>query len=354
MGAAPTRHRSDRRSSFLVLIPLCLFCFNAFHLCGDSTVARYAAVGELLVDQYMIEDATRSELTYESAYFRNGAIAVHLWTTSDVCFHVSNYLVPGASLPDPWEVSTTGASKTTLWDGTPIKTEHDNTAVLLSVNNPRTIRMPNSGTVIECDRPAHRIVLQVGGDRRDAFIDTYRSVRQVLVWDMLNRGAVLLHASAVSDSAGVTLHLGAKGAGKTTAMLRALYERHARFVANDRVLVLPADVMSLAFGWPGIVRPTTHSVQLVVGIASIAGIHDRAGRTAYLLHDRKYGDLSKKEKELALLARRQPDLKIALTSSEIACLAGQSRAAYGRISAIRYLTHSGSGHARQRIGRKQL
>jgi hypothetical protein len=80
-----------------------------------------------------------------------------------------------------------------------------------------------------------------------------RSVREMAMTSARARGALVLHAAAMTTPAGAVAIAGPKLAGKTTLLLHALRACRGCFVANDRVVVDLADDEPRLRGMPTIV-----------------------------------------------------------------------------------------------------
>lgn len=117
------------------------------------------------------------------------------------------------------------------------------------------------------------------------FMDTYRILRQLMIWDLLNAGGVILHASGVIRDGKATLYVGEKGAGKTTALFQELLDRSERksMLSNDRVILFVKNGILTAFGWQAVAHVGIGTIYGTVGFNKLHNIHDKAGGTAYLL-----------------------------------------------------------------------
>lgn len=81
-----------------------------------------------------------------------------------------------------------------------------------------------------------------------------RIVEDLLLDEAQRRGAVVLHASAVVAAGRAVLFCGNKGAGKTTALLRALEGASVGLLANDNVCLVEQDGGYLARAWPAFLK----------------------------------------------------------------------------------------------------
>lgn len=84
---------------------------------------------------------------------------------------------------------------------------------------------------------------------------TLRMVRNILRWELLEKGAVFLHASCVSlEGRGIAL-TGPKRSGKSSLIVSALRERNCDYVTDDDLTIIPReDGRLVGLGWPGSLR----------------------------------------------------------------------------------------------------
>lgn len=133
-----------------------------------------------------------------------------------------------------------------------------------------------TGVALDVDRD-RRVVRIVGADDAAVAVEAYRVVRQILVRGLTARGAQCLHASAIRLSSGnITLFIGRKGAGKTTAALQSLAADPSRaFVGNDAVLVYRSSAGVSVFGWPTAALVGLGTLRATVGLGSLHGMQER-------------------------------------------------------------------------------
>ncbi len=120
--------------------------------------------------------------------------------------------------------------------------------------------------------PGPEIALSVGDGSEDLRLALLRLLRDLATWRALARGAVLLHASAVSIDGAVVAMAGRKGSGKTTLLLQACQRDGVRIVANDRLLV-GADLPARTIGIPTIVKLLRGTVDLFPALADEIKTH---------------------------------------------------------------------------------
>jgi len=220
--------------------------------------------------------------------FHNGLTTVEVECPPSLVRHLINFMAPGAPEGDDarWTVESVLA---------PIGAErsmaHITRLVTGEYNEPWVaddaldlLISLRTGVRVMVDRPNRRIRI-VSEDETALAVETYRSVRQLLVWSLLAHGATIVHASAVWDDHGVTLFVGEKGSGKTTAMLQALCTGQFGFVGNDRVLLWRSDADIRAFGWPATAYVGLGSIAGTVGLKRLKGVHESVSSTARILLD---------------------------------------------------------------------
>jgi hypothetical protein len=173
-----------------------------------------------------------------------------------------------------------------------------------------------------------------GGGTRGVMLETYRSVRQVLVRSLLAAGARILHASATLGRDGVTIFVGQKGAGKTTSMLHNIVTNNEAFVANERVLVWKRDGQLFVYGWPETAFVGLGSLRSMFSLDDLIGLHERVGGTAFLLMDHRTVDRNVIEGIRRVPRHRVADHKVYLLPGELAALANTTVRWGGRLQRI--------------------
>ncbi|MFC3788047.1 hypothetical protein ACFOQM_04475 [Paenibacillus sp. GCM10012307] len=171
------------------------------------------------------------------------------------------------------------------------------------------------------------------------FMDTYRVIRQLQIWDLLNSGGVILHASGVQKEGEVTLYVGNKGAGKTTALFQELLAQPEEnsMLSNDRVILFVKNGSLLVFGWQAVAHVGLGTIYGTVGIGSLRNIHENAGGTAYLLTQHELITDALIDELLTKTSDQMKSIKekIMLMPWEIAKLTGSYiREGYGRVSKV--------------------
>lgn len=190
-----------------------------------------------------------------------------------------------------------------------------------------------SGTELTIDH-AQRSIRVRGGGARGVVLETYRSVRQVLVRSLLAAGARILHASATLGRDGVTIFVGQKGAGKTTSMLHNVVTNSEAFVSNERVLVWKRDGQLFVYGWPETAFVGLGSLESVFSLEDLIGLHERIGGTAFLLMDHRALDREVIEGIRRVPRHRVAGHKVYLLPGELAALANTTVRWGGRLRRI--------------------
>lgn len=175
-----------------------------------------------------------------------GPARVRLWTSSlDLAWHVWSYLhYPPTTEAGGWHVFSELNQQSwheRLWtelnrDGQEAILEYSTTGQVIDRDGLRMVGSNRTGTVTIVNRDDRTCVLIGGNELRNLFIDTYKALRQIIEFQLYQRGEfVALHASAVSYAGQGIAFLGPKGSGKTTMMLATLNEFGPRvgFVSND-------------------------------------------------------------------------------------------------------------------------
>jgi hypothetical protein len=79
--------------------------------------------------------------------------------------------------------------------------------------------------------------------------DVQRVIKQLLITEIENTGGAVLHASAFSLAGRAICYVGEKGQGKTTCLLESLKAEGARYITNDRLLLIPIAGAFHVLGW---------------------------------------------------------------------------------------------------------
>ncbi len=261
----------------------------------------------------------------------------------DLDAHVANYLstaTPWLSSPDTqrWSVRVTVCPTDAVFrcEGKLGQGEYAEPLLTTQTGSDRLIWNLSTGSNVRCRSEDH-VVDICSPNLASAFVDTYRTVRQILVRLLLRRGAAVMHASAVGGIDGVTAFVGGKGAGKTTSVWHVLSGRPAQFayIANERVLLLPVGDEILAYGWQGTAFVGLGTLMGSVGLSGLDGIHERCLGTARLLPAHKLIEpVYVRALTRSALPPEDASYKVFLTPFEVAHLAGSTVRAGGRLRRI--------------------
>lgn len=97
-------------------------------------------------------------------------------------------------------------------------------------------------------------------DEDAARVPVIRIVEDLILDEAQRRGAIVLHASAVVVNGRAVLFCGNKGAGKTTALLRALEITDGGLLANDNVCLVARGEHYQARAWPAFLKAEAGTV----------------------------------------------------------------------------------------------
>jgi len=120
---------------------------------------------------------------------------------------------------------------------------------MVDVGVVRWVALEPFGCVVAADNAVRRLRLW-GPDEVVLRIPTLRLVEDLFSNELQNRGAILVHASAVVAGDTAVLAIGNKGAGKTTILSRLLGNFSVDKMANDNVCLWVEDGRVIARGWP--------------------------------------------------------------------------------------------------------
>lgn len=105
-------------------------------------------------------------------------------------------------------------------------------------------------------------------DERRLRVPVLRIIEDVVLDEAQRRGAVVVHASSVVADGRAIVFCGNKGAGKTTALIRALEIEAVALLANDNVCLVPDAGGYRARAWPAFLKV---EVGTVAGTALLSG-----------------------------------------------------------------------------------
>jgi hypothetical protein len=97
-------------------------------------------------------------------------------------------------------------------------------------------------------------------DERRLRVPLLRIVEDVVIDEAQRRGAVVVHASSVVADDRAIVFCGNKGAGKTTALIRALEIEGVALLANDNVCLVPEAGGYRARAWPAFFKAEVGTV----------------------------------------------------------------------------------------------
>ncbi|WP_168209146.1 hypothetical protein [Agromyces intestinalis] len=144
------------------------------------------------------------------------------------------------------------------------------------VRNPdgtETVVCTRAGTRLRFDPQARRIEVTVSAE---GWLDVVELVRDLILRDQENRGAVVLHATAAAHDGGVVLVSGSKGAGKSTILLELVEHFGYRVLSGDKALVVEGPNGIVVQGWPDYPHLGYATITKFDGLPAIAGIDPEA------------------------------------------------------------------------------
>ncbi len=130
------------------------------------------------------------------------------------------------------------------------------------------------GTMLEVrgDDRRTRVEVLADAERPAGRLAVLRVLRELASAAALRRGELPIHGAAVADADGVTLFVGAKGAGKSSLLVHALLHPGTQFVANDRAFVrVGAGGAASAHGMPTIVAIREGTLALAARLRDAVG-----------------------------------------------------------------------------------
>jgi hypothetical protein len=141
-----------------------------------------------------------------------------------------------------------------------------------SVGRDDYIDCVGTGTAIGFHPEASRIdvVLSEAG-----YLDLVELIRDLVLKDQENRGALVLHATSAAKDAALVLISGSKGAGKSTVLLELVEHFGYTVVAGDKSLAVLDDSGDVQImGWPDYPHLGFGTIDKYHGLRQIAGIAD--------------------------------------------------------------------------------
>lgn len=200
---------------------------------------------------------------------------------------------------DPWVVAQTGAPRATvrIVQGTAVK-EGEFTDVAREHGRPVKEAVRESGGVRLILKRETGVLMGLAPGEAFAVGDLRRNLNQAInlinncyAKAVLDRGHVLLHASAVSWSGRAAALAGPPGAGKSTAALH-LVEAGFSFLSNDRALARPGEHGVEVLGYPKQPRVNPGTLLGHPRLAALLDADDRAALAR--LDPRDLWDLERK------------------------------------------------------------
>lgn len=272
--------------------------------------------------------------------YSNGFIGIKVdINDNEVYFHLQNYLFPAKCNINEyeWNVKAFNYNLTQNLSGYEMvckKGEYGERIKKYFVEKKNIFFNESNGTTIIVDNKNVKIY---NSDKKGLFIDTYRTVRQLLINDLLQRGGIVVHSSSVYMGAKGYLFVGNKGAGKTTSLFQYLNSSRSDVLygSNERTILVPKDNNILMYGWPGTAFVGVGSIYSTIGLRKLINVHRKTGGTAYWLSMHQVVENDYVDR-LIMMGEQAKNVKekIWLTSSEIANLTNRKICNYGYLDKI--------------------
>lgn len=278
----------------------------------------------------------------KSALYFNGFIDVKVDIDDDeVAYHVMNYLVSEKRERKNKEKYKIKAfvGKSKYEDRQKIngnfKGEYGENIVSYVVGDTQCFFNEDNGTTFYWKDKS--TLMLFNEDKKGLFIDTYRAIRQMMISDLLNRGAVVIHSSSIFINQKGYLFVGSKRAGKTTSLFQYLNDARndVCYGSNERTLLLLDQGKIFMYGWPGTAFVGVGTIKSTIGLESLYDVHKRAGETATWLSLHQLTSNEYIDKLISMGdAANGVEEKIWLTSNEIAYLTHKKIVNYGYLDKV--------------------
>ncbi|QWL28854.1 hypothetical protein E2R33_09750 [Rathayibacter toxicus] len=142
----------------------------------------------------------------------------------------------------------------------------------LDLSGKESVFCERTSTQFEFDRHASRISVHVGAEGQRDLIEL---VRDLVLKDQENRGALVLHSTAAVRDGRAVLIAGLKGAGKSTILLELVEHCGYRILSGDKTLVRQnSEGAIVVTGWPDYPHLGYATIAKYEELPAIAGIAD--------------------------------------------------------------------------------
>lgn len=235
----------------------------------------------------------------------NESVNIDLFSSSiNLIAHICNYLNPQYNLSNSgkWKIYAKQCTSVTFnksavkyWDDYIL--EYGDKGKSKFTNEIREIYNERTGSYMEVNYNLNKINI-FNPDFKGLFIDTYKTIRQILMFSLINSGFLLLHASSFEIGGQATIFMGDKGVGKSSLVASCLskYGRLASLLGNDRIFCKTSgDIIQLSASHTVIGLGAGMIIDNNKFKDSISNkTHQKAGSTSkYLLDQPNFNDAQK-------------------------------------------------------------
>jgi len=181
----------------------------------------------------------------------------------DTMLHVLNYLEllgndSTVDCRDNWQVIALLEEKNydelmKLFDNaTELELEYGDKGKIVYVKEKKLILNCRTGTILMCE---NKKVTLYCNQRQGLFVDTYKTIRQIIAYQLLLKGAIPIHSSSFSLGGQGILFIGNKKAGKTTLSVKSVmkYGRLCEYLGNDRMFLLEKEGEVYIYSLPTVI-----------------------------------------------------------------------------------------------------
>ncbi|WGD37082.1 hypothetical protein [Lysinibacter sp. HNR] len=137
------------------------------------------------------------------------------------------------------------------------------------IGGTETVICDRTQTTFRFDQTERHIDVEIGSD---GWFDLVELIRDLVLRDQENRGAVILHATAAAHAGEVMLVSGSKGAGKSTILLELVEHFGYQILSGDKTLVTEGERGLSVRGWPDYPHLGYATIMKYPGLSAIAGI----------------------------------------------------------------------------------
>ena len=183
----------------------------------------------------------------------------------DTMLHVLNYLellgndsTVDCEDTDTWEVIVSleekkhGELMKMFDNATELELEYGDKGKVVYVKEKKLILNCRTRTILMCE---NRKAILYCNQRQGLFVDTYKTIRQIIAYQLLLKGAIPIHSSSFSLGGQGILFIGNKRSGKTTLSVKSVmkYGRLCEYLGNDRMFLLEKEGQVYIYSLPTVI-----------------------------------------------------------------------------------------------------